>query len=117
MLEALLTECGLDYAHCFEPGLKEQPIPGLQRSYRELAQTLGTEWGRQLQGEDFWLRCAGLCTGLQHEDPALNEPIPSDFNHLHFGSGQSEAEISLPPGEHTIAVDKPGFVDGREKSA
>lgn len=75
MLEALLSECGLDYAHCFEPGLKEQRIPGLQRSYRELAQTLGTEWGRQLQGEDFWLRCAGLCTGLQHEDPARNEPV------------------------------------------
>ena len=36
--------------------------------------------------------------------PALNEPIPSDFNHLHFGSGQSEAEISLPPGEHTLQL-------------
>jgi hypothetical protein len=29
--------------------------------------------------------------------PPTNKPIPSDFNHLHFGSGQSEAEITLPP--------------------
>lgn len=36
--------------------------------------------------------------------PALNEPIPSDFNHLHFGSGQSEAEVTLPPGEHTLQL-------------
>lgn len=36
--------------------------------------------------------------------PSLNEPIPSDFNHLHFGSGQSEAEVTLPPGEHTLQL-------------
>lgn len=39
-------------------------------------------------------------TGL----PPLTEPIPSDFNHLHFGAGQSEAEITLPPGEHTLQL-------------
>lgn len=39
-------------------------------------------------------------TGL----PPLNEPIPSDFNHLHFGAGQTEAEISLSPGEHTLQL-------------
>lgn len=36
--------------------------------------------------------------------PPLNEPIPNDFNHLHFGNGQSEAEISLAPGEHTLQL-------------
>ncbi|NWG25530.1 MAG: DUF4399 domain-containing protein [Pseudorhodoplanes sp.] len=36
--------------------------------------------------------------------PALNEPIPSDFGHLHFGAGQSEAEITLAPGEHTLQL-------------
>jgi cytochrome c553 len=34
----------------------------------------------------------------------LNEPIPSDFNHLHFGSGQTETEITLPPGHHTLQL-------------
>ncbi|MGE3146045.1 MAG: DUF4399 domain-containing protein [Pseudorhodoplanes sp.] len=36
--------------------------------------------------------------------PPLNEPVPSDFNHLHFGAGQSEAEISFSPGEHTLQL-------------
>ncbi|TCR64306.1 DUF4399 domain-containing protein [Bosea sp. BK604] len=36
--------------------------------------------------------------------PALNQPIPSDFNHLHFGSGQTETEISLPPGRHSLQL-------------
>jgi hypothetical protein len=36
--------------------------------------------------------------------PPLNEPIPNDFNHLHFGNAQTEAEISLSPGEHTLQL-------------
>jgi hypothetical protein len=36
--------------------------------------------------------------------PALDQPIPSDFNHLHFGSGQTEADLLLPPGEHTLQL-------------
>jgi uncharacterized protein DUF4399 len=34
----------------------------------------------------------------------LNQPIPNDFNHLHFGAGQTEAEITLKPGEHTLQL-------------
>ncbi len=63
MLEALLVEAGLDYAYIYERHLKEQPIPGLGLSYRHLAQTLGTEWGRAL-ADDFWLRLAALNLGL-----------------------------------------------------
>jgi hypothetical protein len=36
--------------------------------------------------------------------PPLNEPIPSDFNHLHFGAGQTEGEITLSPGPHTLQL-------------
>lgn len=36
--------------------------------------------------------------------PALGQPIPADFNHLHFGGGQSEAEIVLSPGRHTLQL-------------
>ncbi len=38
------------------------------------------------------------------ELPPLDQPIPNDFNHLHFGAGQTESEISLPPGEHTLQL-------------
>ena len=32
---------------------------------------------------------------IDTELPPLNQPIPNDFNHLHFGTGQTEAEITL----------------------
>ena len=34
----------------------------------------------------------------------INEPIPQDKNHLHFGAGQTEARIELPPGRHTLQL-------------
>jgi hypothetical protein len=36
--------------------------------------------------------------------PPLDEPIPSDKNHLHFGLGQTETLIDLPPGTHTLQL-------------
>jgi Domain of unknown function (DUF4399) len=33
-----------------------------------------------------------------------NEPIPQDKSHLHFGAGQTEARIELPPGKHTLQL-------------
>ena len=39
-------------------------------------------------------------TGL----PPLDKPIPSDFNHIHFGKGQTEVELPLTPGNHTLQL-------------
>ncbi len=36
--------------------------------------------------------------------PPLDEPIPNDKNHLHFGLGQTETYIDLPPGTHTLQL-------------
>ena len=30
------------------------------------------------------------------------EPIPADEHHLHFGGGQTETTLTLPPGRHTL---------------
>jgi hypothetical protein len=32
------------------------------------------------------------------------EPIPQDKSHLHFGAGQTEARIELPPGRYTLQL-------------
>jgi Domain of unknown function (DUF4399) len=39
-------------------------------------------------------------------DTALDpkEPIPTDKKHLHFGGGQSEVELDLPAGRHTLQL-------------
>ena len=36
--------------------------------------------------------------------PNLKLPIPADSNHLHFGNGQTETEINLPEGKHTLQL-------------
>src|SRR6267154_5672008 len=33
-----------------------------------------------------------------------NEPIPHDKKHLHFGGGETEVLLDLPPGEHTLQL-------------
>jgi len=32
------------------------------------------------------------------------EPIPQDKSHLHFGAGQTETFLELPPGTHTLQL-------------
>jgi Domain of unknown function (DUF4399) len=36
--------------------------------------------------------------------PPMDQPIPNDENHLHFGGGQTEAPVSLPRGRHTLQL-------------
>ena len=38
------------------------------------------------------------------ELPPLDEPIPADDNHKHFGGGQTEVTLELPPGTHTLQL-------------
>jgi hypothetical protein len=35
---------------------------------------------------------------------ALKAPVPADEQHVHFGKGQTEATITLPPGKHTLQL-------------
>lgn len=34
----------------------------------------------------------------------LKEPIASDAKHIHFGGGQTETMVTLPPGRHTLQL-------------
>ncbi len=69
----------------------------------------------------FWVRMglaeAGIApagvakanTGHHHllvdtELPPLDQEIPNDRNHLHFGLGQTEVRLELPPGRHTLQL-------------
>lgn len=77
--------------------------------------------GQVIKGGKLWLRMglanmgiapAGVDwpnTGHHHvlidvDPPPPGERIPNDRNHLHFGNGQTEARIELPPGRHTLQL-------------
>ena len=66
MLRELLTSCGIDDEYIDERALKETIIPELGVSYRHMAQSLGTEWGRNLR-RDFWMRLAGAYMADQQD--------------------------------------------------
>lgn len=65
----------------------------------------------------FGLKGAGIApAGIEREGtghhhllidvglPDLGLPIPSDEQHRHFGAGQTEADIELDPGRHTLQL-------------
>ena len=77
--------------------------------------------GQTVSARGFWVRMglsnAGVApagvdkpnTGHHHllidtDLPPLDEPIPNDKNHLHFGAGQTETRLELPPGRHTLQL-------------
>ncbi len=48
-------------------------------------------------------------TGHHHllidtELSAVDRPIPADSQHVHFGGGQTETRIELPPGPHELQL-------------
>ncbi|WP_442856504.1 DUF4399 domain-containing protein [Burkholderia sp. WSM2230] len=77
--------------------------------------------GAVIHGGKLWVRMGlrnmGVCPkgvgfpncGHHHllidtDLPALDQEIPSDRNHLHFGAGETDARIELPPGKHTLQL-------------
>jgi len=77
--------------------------------------------GQVIPGGKFWVRMglsnagvapAGIVkpnTGHHHllvdaDLPPLDQEIPSDKHHLHYGLGQTEARLELPPGRHTLQL-------------
>jgi len=41
---------------------------------------------------------------IDRDLPPLDKPIPNDENDLHYGAGQTETELTLPPGPHTLQL-------------
>jgi len=78
--------------------------------------------GAVISGGKLWVRMGlrnmGICpkgvdlpnVGHHHllvdaSDPLKpGDVIPADRNHMHFGAGQTEARIELPPGKHTLQL-------------
>jgi hypothetical protein len=53
---------------------KEEPIPIINKSYRELAQTLGTEWGRNTVDPNLWVNVMSYRIGAVSDLTAIVIP-------------------------------------------
>lgn len=103
------------------------PMPSQAQSQRTPAPenaVLYIVWppdGAVISGGRFWLRMGLRNMGVAPKGvkmanvghhhvlintplPAMDEQIPNDRNHVHFGGGETEARIELPPGRHTLQL-------------
>jgi hypothetical protein len=105
MLFELLTSAGLSSNYMHSRDLKEAPIPELGVSYRHMAQTLGTEWGRNTLHPDFWIRLAAAYVNdcARHSGTAGMPIVVSDVRFL------NEALWIKQQGGQLWRVDRPNL--------
>lgn len=94
MLDGLLDYLGEDYIDVGDWDArewKESPLKSIGVSPRRLAQTLGTEWGREMIHPDIWLKCAGHSVALLAEEEGVE--------HICFTDCRFENEASWIRGQ------------------
>jgi hypothetical protein len=116
MRNALITALCAAATFTFLPASAATPSPKDAQVY-----FIWPHDGEVIHGGKFWVRMGlrnmGVCPrgvdaqncGHHHllvdtDLPPMNEQIPSDRNHLHFGAGETEARVELPPGKHTLQL-------------
>lgn len=85
--------------------------------------TVPTKFRVKMGVEGIKIRVAGeapdeITSGHHHliiDGAAIPQgvPVPEDAKHLHFGKGQTETEVTLTPGDHTLTLQ---FADGAHRS-
>jgi hypothetical protein len=95
--------------HVYDDNFKESVIEGIGVSFRQLAQTLGTEWGRGLD-PDFWLKVMEARLSQEYADE--EEVVISDVRF------ENEAAwIRARGGVVVHIVRDTGLVDGHASEA
>jgi hypothetical protein len=98
--QAVSEITGLSPQELKDRAIKEEPIPWLGKSPRELLQTLGTEWGREMVSQDIWITIA-LRRARQYEGSSWNVAITD----VRF---ENEAEAIRDAGGQVWRVERPG---------
>lgn len=103
MLEALLAVADVDHAWLFERDKKERTMPTIGLSYRQMMQTLGTEWGRGLDA-DLWCRVLARSLGLDIGAPVHDRICITDVRYL------NEAALAHHHGGKIVGIVRPSAV-------
>jgi hypothetical protein len=114
MLFVAIASCGAAFSQSQRTGGPTPSAPGAEVYFIDLKDGATVPAKLKIY---FGLRNMGVApagsdrenSGHHHllvdtELPPLDQPIPNDFNHLHFGAGQTETEITLKPGTHTLQL-------------
>ena len=114
MLFVAIASCGPVFSQSQRTGGPTPSAPGAEVYFIDLKDGMTVPAKLKIY---FGLRNMGVApagsdrenSGHHHllidtELPPLDQPIPNDFNHLHFGAGQTETEITLKPGAHTLQL-------------
>lgn len=86
----------------FEGDRKEQPLPWLERSPRQLMQSMGTEWARKMVHPDVWIKIAEQ--NLNYMQNALTDVIGFVVSDVRF---ENEAEFIRQRGGTIIHMRRP----------
>lgn len=117
MIRTLLAEVGVPPAgriwYTNDPEGKQTPIPQLNgRTARHMMQTLGTEWGRNTQGQDFWLEVAGR--GIERLIKQRNMNVGMIFTDVRF---PNEAALIRDLGGTMIRIVRPDHENAPDVAA
>lgn len=126
--EADTTANKMDDHHMPEPGATMPELPavpeGAKVMFKNLKQgdNVSSPFKVEMGVEIIKIDTAGPIvagTGHHHifidgpDSLAAGQTIPKDSTHLHFGKGQTETELTLPPGKHRLTLQ---FADGAHRS-
>jgi len=90
----------------------ERPTAHVFFKNLKLGQTITRKFKVQFGAEGIIVRPAGeIVAGTGHHHLIIDgdaipagQVVPMDETHLHFGKGQTEAEIELKPGKHKLVL-------------
>ena len=86
----------------FEGAKKEQPVDWLGRSPRELMQSMGTEWARQMVHPDVWVKLAEQ--NLNYLENSLTSVVGFVVSDVRF---ENEAELIRERGGTILHIARP----------
>lgn len=86
----------------FEGAKKEQPVDWLGRSPRELMQSMGTEWARQMVHPDVWVKIAEQ--NLNFMQNSLSDVVGIVVSDVRF---ENEAEFIRQRGGTIVHISRP----------
>lgn len=132
--DAVAAITGMHRRELEDRAIKEQVLPWLGKSPRELLQTLGTEWGRNTVRDDIWIQRA-MQAAKRYDRVAIcdcrfaNEAqavlaaggavweVRRRAGGLAGSAGRHSSEAGVPPGLISLTIDNNGTLADLEQTA